>query len=199
MKRGNRRAVLGTVLAVAFVLGVAQGASAGILINVGTHLLAPNTPGQTIQIFVSTTDANRIGGCNLNAQVDGAGPPYGGIAGPVITEANLVAGTIFAGNNSGQTDLGSVPMLAMYSIVTNSGTVEASGLLVTLTIDTTGYFTPGQTWTLQLGNTLNGATDFAPTAATIVDGSITLTPEPGTLALLGLGAAGLLRRRRARA
>jgi hypothetical protein len=199
LERGSLR-VLGAVLAGWIVLAAAQAAPAAIVIDVGTHYLLPNTPGQAVQIFVSTTDANRVGGCNLNAQIDGAGPAFGGVAGPAITNVDLQTGTIFAGNNDGESNLApfEVPMLAMYSILTHTSTVPASGLLVTLTVDTTGYTTPGQSWTLNLNNTLNGATDFAPTAATITDGLI-IIPEPCTLAVLAVGAAGMLLRRRRRA
>jgi hypothetical protein len=164
-----------SVVAVA-VLAAAHGAAGGIVIDVGTHYLEPNLAGQTILIRVSTTDGNRVGGCDLNVQVDGGGPPQGGVLGPAITAVNLESGTIFAGNNTGQNNLGSFPQLALYSIVTSSGTVGAGGLLATLTVDTTGFRTLGQSWTLQLGNTLNGPTDFAPIPAAITDGKIVIDP-----------------------
>lgn len=178
------------------VLIAAGGASADMYIDVGNVMLLPDTPGQTVQIMVSTDAADMVGGCNLNAEIAGGGPAYGGVAGPVITAVDMEAGTIFAGNNTGQTDLGSLAQLATYSIVTTSGTVPADGLLVTLTIDTTGFTTPGSTWTLALGQTLNGLTDFAPTPAIISEGTIQLIPEPASLALMALAGAALLRRRR---
>jgi len=183
-------------LAVAGVLIAAGGASADMYIDVGNHKLLPDTPGQTVRIMVSTDAADVVGGCNLNAEIAGGGSAYGGAAGPAITGADMEAGTIFDGNNAGQTDLGSIPQLAIRSIVTTSGTVLADGLLVTLTIDTTGFTTPGSTWMLELGQTLNGPTDFAPTPAIISEGTIELIPEPASLVLLSLGGLALLVRRR---
>ena len=162
------------------------------VIDVGDHLLLPNTPGQQIQIGV-TSDI-LIEGCNLNAQIGDGGPEASGTPAPVITLVDLENG-IFAGNNDGQWDLGSIPQLAMYSINTNSGGVFADGLLVTLTIDTTGFTFPGS-WPLQLQSTLNGSSDFATMPAEIIDGSITLVPEPATMSLIGLGGLTLLRRRK---
>ena len=113
---------------------------------------------------------------------------------PIITAVDLETG-IFSGNNDGQVDLGSIPQVAMLSITTSSGTVFADGVLARLEIDTTGYF-GDQTWTLWLNGTLNGATDFAPTAASITDGSIHI-PEPTSMALLILGGLAFIRRRKA--
>ena len=83
--------------------------------------------------------------------------------------------------------------------------MPAQGRLATLMIDTTGFF--GGTWNLSLSDVLPGLgpydTNFAPTSATISNGSITVVPEPGTLAVLSTAGVALLigltwRRRRRR-
>jgi len=80
-----------------------------------------------------------------------------------------------------------------------------SGIEVNLVVDLTG-FGPG-TWTLALLSGKAGATDFVDRAAntvpvTIVDGAITIVPEPTSIVLGLFAAAGLglvaIRKRRAR-
>ncbi len=156
------------------------------------YKLLENTSGQWIDIYVS--GGNPIEGCNFNAQIGDGGPAASGTAAPVITGIDLETG-IFAGNNQGQVDQGSIPQVAMFSITTATGTVSASGILARLEIDTTGYF-GDQTWTLALDATHNGTTDFAPAAATITDGAINI-PEPATLSLLAIGGLAMIRRRKA--
>jgi len=194
----RRRTHLATLAALAAfgVLLAAGPAPAEIYIDVGNVRLLPDMPGQTVLIRVRTDADDRVAGCNFNAEIGRASSAFGGIDGPLITAVDMETGTIFAGNNRGQTNVGSLGQLAMYSIVTDSEAVPAGGLLATMTIDTTGFTTPGSTWTFALDQTLNGPTDFAPQSAIISDGSITLTPEPGAMTLLALGGLGLLVRRR---
>jgi hypothetical protein len=174
-------------------LFLASSANSALIIDVGGHELLPDTPNQTVQVFVSGGDA--VQGLNFYAQVADGGPAAGGtITGPSITAVNILSGTIFASNNAGQDDPGSLPQLAARTTTTASGTVSASGLLATLTFDTTG-FTTTQSWALSLGDTLNGPTDFAGVPITITDGSISVIPEPESVAILGLVMSALLRRR----
>jgi hypothetical protein len=172
------------------VLGAAIAPLAGAtpIIDVGNHLLLPNLPGQTILIYVTGGDA--VEGLNLNVQVADGGSELamfgGSIDGPAISDLDIVTGTIFDGNNQGADDPegllgGDFSQIELRTILTDSGTVAADGLLVTLTIDTTDYFS-GQ-FDLRLFDTLNGPSDFAGIAASITDGTITIVPEPGTLAL----------------
>jgi hypothetical protein len=101
----------------------------------------------------------------------------------------LLTGTIFEGNSTGQSDLLSLPQVWVQSTTTAAGTVTAEGLLATLTIDTTGFL--DGSFDLSLGDTRDGATDFAGLPVDITDGSIRIVPEPTTLALLLLGCAGV--------
>jgi hypothetical protein len=55
-------------------------------------------------------------------------------------------------------------------------TVNADGVIGYVTVNTVGC--PSGTWDLIMSATLNGPTDFAGAAATIVDGTITVTPGP---------------------
>src|SRR5262245_38790162 len=87
----------GFKLAVALCLALSSTALGGISIDVGTHFLAPNTPGQVIDIYSHTTDT-------LVQAVDFAIGilPIAGPA-PVITAVDIIGpGTIFNPSNNGQ-------------------------------------------------------------------------------------------------
>jgi hypothetical protein len=174
--------VRASLLSIATLLTVAGPSLAAPIITVGSHDLLPNTPGQMVQIYVSGGDA--VEGLNLYAQVGDGGPAEGGtIVGPSIT-ADILSGTIFAANNSGADSTGSSAQLAVSNTLTASDTVDADGLLATLTLDTTGFFSGS--WGLFLSDTLNGPTDFAGIEADIFDGSITIIPEPAAAILIPL-------------
>jgi hypothetical protein len=140
-------------------------------IVVGNDVLLPNRAGQTIQIMVSGGTA--VSGVDFNAEIAGGGTVNGGTAGPAITNVDLVTGTIFGSNNSGQQNIPSnSPQVYEGGISTTSGTVAASGLLATLTINTTGF--QGSTFSLKLtgfGSAgASGNTDFG------VDGNLNPIP-----------------------
>jgi hypothetical protein len=189
-------------------------ANAEQTIIVGDHVLLPNTAGQIVQIFVSSN--TQVAGLDMNAQVADSGPlALGSIVGPGIV-GDIITGTIFASNNTGVGDgdggaFGN--QVEFLSTTTASGTVLANGLLVTLTVDTTGLDSnspgdlgPGH-WSLRLFDTVNGPTDFADplinASNVIVDGSLIIpSPEPtsivlGLFAIAGLGAVAVRNRRRA--
>lgn len=127
------------------VLSFIAAAAEASTITVGNHLLLPDTPGQTVQIFVTGGDA--VSGLNLFAQVGDGGPELtdfslpAGTDGPAISSVDLKTGTIFDGIPDGQTDTGSIPQVVNYfiAITAAGGSVPADGLLTTLTIDTTGF------------------------------------------------------------
>lgn len=166
---------------------------------IGTYELLPDTPGQTIEIFVSGGQA--VQGLNFNLQIADGGPEAGGsIDGPVIESVDLFAGTIFQSNNTG---LGSgngvlVPQVAFFSTTTQSGTVSADGLLATVLIDTSSFFEGS--FDLVLSETVNSSTNFGSTdpdlTPVIVDGQITIVPEPVTMLSLGIGSLALVVSRR---
>jgi len=162
-----------------------QMASAVPTIDVGTHELLPDTPGQVVQIHVSGGDL--VQGMNLFIMVANGGPeleligelpPGAGIAGPAITFADAITGTIFASNNLGQNYVpdGDVdlPQIATVYAITQSGTVPAEGLLVTITLDTTGFF--HGTFALSL-TVLGVQSDFAGIPAQITDGFIVIPSD----------------------
>ena len=119
-------------------------------------------------------------GLNFNIQVADGGPSAGGtLPAPVITDVDILTATIFAATNTGlRTDADDpagadpVPQHEYRGTTTAAGTVSAEGLLATVTIDTTGF--ERGSWSLMMSNTINGSTDFAGLAATIVDGLIVL-------------------------
>jgi hypothetical protein len=145
-------------------------------INAGTHTLAPNMPGQQVQIHVTGGEA--VSGIDLFVQVGDGGTTVGGDdTGPRITQLDLVSGTIFAANH---TDVFTdpAPLIWGATTTTTGGTVAASGLLATLTIDTTGI-TTGQ-FDLILNPPATGPTAFADAGVvtSLTNGSLQIGAAP---------------------
>ena len=182
------------MLALLLVLGVASPCEAitGANVSLGHYYLQPNTPNQTIPIYVS--GGAQVSGLNFNLQMGDGGPEVGGTPGPVFTSLDLTNNTIFQYDFSDPVDTGSVPQLLTWYVLTqNAGDhVAADGLLATATIDTTGY--SDRTWSLDISDTLNGPTNFTDGGtipATLIDGLITVVPEPSSIALFLAGCGGL--------
>ena len=122
---------------------LAQAAS----VTVGTHILLPNTANQVVSIWVN--GGEQIAGEDFFAQIGDGGAFLGGSnTKPAFTNVDVLSGTIFAANNNGAfgdpngTPSGSNaahPLIWVDGTTTVSGTVSASGLLATLTLDTTGH------------------------------------------------------------
>ena len=146
-------------------------------IVVGNHALLANTANQQIHLFVTGND--QVSGLNFNLQVADGGPAGGGsILGPVITAVDLVSqpGMVFHGNSTTPVDPGSASRIAIRSLITSSGMVNAEGALAIVTFDTTGI--AGGTYPLKMSATVNGDSDFAGIPINIVNGSITIPIPP---------------------
>lgn len=197
--------VLSGILITAGMLTHLAELHAATFIDVGNHLLLPNTPNQVVEIYV-TGDADPIQGFNINAQI-GNDPQtevtpvfaYGGGPG---TSTIIGLGTIFNFDNTGMAEYTYFPSLFQASTTTALPTsyVFADGLLATLIVDTTGFSTG--TWPLILSETIGGfftdwaGSQFPPALGggpvpnpVITDGSITIVPEPSSIALAVIGMA----------
>jgi hypothetical protein len=99
-------------------------------------------------------------------------------SGPVITAVDLVSqpGMVFHGNSTTPVDPGSASRIAIRSLITSSGMVNAEGALAIVTFDTTGI--AGGTYPLKMSATVNGDSDFAGIPINIVNGSITIPIPP---------------------
>jgi len=177
--------------------------AAAVTISVpASTVLERNQAGQTVQVMVSGAEA--IAGMTLAVQVADGGPgsvTQGLIDGPDITAIDLLAGSIFGANNEGVDDPGSYPQFALRSVTTHpDSTISLTGqpsLLATLTLSTVGVG-PG-TYALLLGGVpaALGSSEFYDTTGetitpTIVNGTLTIVPEPSTLLLAGLAACGIV-------
>ncbi|MBI1310043.1 choice-of-anchor D domain-containing protein [bacterium] len=153
------------------VTGSVQDDTESISITVGEHRLLPNRSGQVIQLFV--TGGAPFAGMTLRVQIGDGGPEAGGSQdGPSIQTVDILTGTVFESNNTGlRQDVDgdspdTVPQFERAETTTNSGTVSASGLLATITIDTTGFTEAGD-FDLKITGTADGDTSFAPATAPI--------------------------------
>jgi hypothetical protein len=181
--------------AVVLALATVAGAQNLPAIVVGNHLLEPDTPNQ--QVLIDVTGGAAVQLLDLNAQVADGGPAAGGmILGPAMG-ADILDGTIFAANHANYMnfngDLHDGSQYMWLSVTTDSGTVAANGLLVTLTFDTTGF--DSGSWPLILTDTIHGSTNFGGIGASITNGSIAIIPEPSTCILAALGSLTVLARR----
>ncbi len=185
---------------VALLVPVALAAAAGTITAPNVMLDVGAGP-QTFDITISGPAS--LPGLNLNLQIgDGALPAY--VAGPKIVGADITgAGTLLAGANNGPTTLViSEQMYYIGTVTPNAGqrVLVAGGetqVLGRVTIDPASS-PVGSVWPLLL-TSLNGMSDYADDQGvdfpdTLVDGSITITPEPAS-ALLLLAAVPFLRRR----
>jgi hypothetical protein len=186
-------------------------ANGQLFLDVGVRDIQPNTPNQTLDFFVDNTGFDvQVTALNFNIQIaDGGAGAGGSISGPAIAGVDLASGTAFAENNTGPTDNGSVSQAAFWSVTTSSGTVTLPGGTLTkiasVTLDSTGFGTPGMTWDLLLGNTIGGPTQYVDTIGNpidigITDGTLRLAavPEPEQVAFASAGllvAFALIRRR----
>jgi PEP-CTERM motif len=156
-------------------------------IDVGTHVLLPNTANQIVTIHV--TGGEQIAGEDFYAQIGDGGTYLGGSdVKPAFTNVDILGGTMFAASNNGSygdpngTPPGSNaahPLIWVDGTTTVSGSVPASGLLATLTIDTTGL--NGGTFPLRL----TVANELGPFATTLWSASgpnpIPLSVSDGSL------------------
>lgn len=182
-----------------------------LVITVGDNPLLENTAGQTVDIYMTGGDG--IDGVNFRAQIADGYPEVGGssVDGPDFQGLDATsAGMIFSGESATQTFMFAQATEWNFSA---DPSATGSGLLATLTIDTTGHFVTDAvtSWALDLeGMVFGDTTAFTGPPLTnvpisITNGTIFLTaiPEPAIVVqLLGLAGAGTLglwfRRRKSR-
>ncbi len=193
-----------TLFASLMILAIAGTASATITITAGTHDVLENATNQTFDILISTDASDIISGCDFAVQIGPTGQSC-----PAITAFDATtAGRIFFGDDSAQT-YGIVPGYPGISVGGVTGPLDpnydpvASGILLTVTIDTTGYYIADGPYVIKLmtnyGNTeAHDGNGWEISGTVYNSGTLNIIPEPATLALLSLAAVGFLIHRRRR-
>jgi hypothetical protein len=179
-------------------------AASAAVIEMGDHILKPDTPNQEILIRVTGDALITVADLFITVH-DGGGPNGQNITAPEITGIEMIQGTIFESNHDPNWMWEEAwPLAKTPSMQTASpdSPVVADGVLARVYINTENWTAP-QTWTLSgsappphagTSDLLHGDT---PLQVQVNDGSIRIAvPEPATLGLLGLGALLLAGRRR---
>jgi hypothetical protein len=171
----------------AFIYSAPPGTPAGTAWS-----LLPNKAGQQVNVY--TTGGEPVAGFNFYATIGDGGADLGGIdVGPTITDVVLHGvGMTFPSGEQTDIETSSSGMYVGTSIALTgkNATVAATGLLATLTIDTTGFAEAGESWPLKMDLagttfTLAGGAELVPTFSNgILAIAATQAPEPGTLTLL---------------
>jgi hypothetical protein len=211
--------VCGRLLAIAVLFALSPLAR-GNTIVVGNHNLLPNTPGQVIHLTMTGTDL--YSGFDLLLLINGGSP-----GGPAVTHVfgqtisaiptENLAGSVWEGglggvavnNPVGTTAVGTgYETMAIFATTSFPGLTSGSGIVATLTLDTTGVAPGVYSFSLTdnpVGQSkLHAGIDlgtFDPIYAplTIFNGTLTVVPEPASVITAALALAGLLivaRRRR---
>lgn len=186
MKRFN-------LAAIAILLLSAYPAAAELVVDAGSWKLNPNEADQDILVTIS--GSGNVTNAMVMAQIVGDAPL------PSFTGGNIVAGTIFAPNNTGMPSYDfSDPQLAYLDVATDSGVIAIAGTstLAKLTVSTVGVFSGdyilkvlGTDW----GDTAIGM--LPAVSVTYLDGSIHVVPEPSGAIMLLIGLSVVLARYRA--
>ncbi|MGD9721336.1 MAG: PEP-CTERM sorting domain-containing protein [Pirellulales bacterium] len=208
-------------LSAALVCTAAVPAQAIITIHAGNHVMLPNTPGQVIDIMITSDSGDEISGLDLYLMINGADANAYDPSTPRITAIDVTGpGTVFGAVPSTTFPYGdpwdvangtSYGQNVAYGAAPNatsgpSADAPANGVLAHVTVDTTGVF--GGIYPLSLTDPFI----FGPTLLSkvtgplvlgedyvLVDGMLGSIPEPSSLVLAALGAAGVavvsLRRR----
>jgi hypothetical protein len=198
MKKNRVTAIAAAALA-ALALSTVSRASATITAN--TSSLSAGTAGQVVMLNIVGND--QIAGEDLRIQIND------GTFGPLMTNVDILTGTIFSGGSIGSsagliTTGQFANRIANFSATTGSGSVSDTGLLAKITINTVGF--AGTSFSLNLFGTQDGDTSLivqqpSPLLVTPSFPGNTFTvavPEPASLGFLTAAALLLFRRSRAK-
>jgi hypothetical protein len=162
------------------------------MIEVGNVVLQPGISGQQVMFFATGNEL--VDGLEFDIQVGDGGSDVGGTdVGPIITAIDLITGTPFEGNSPTQVDVVTFDRARQSTVdVPADVALSANTKVATVTFDTTGVATGS--YDLLLSGVagafdttyFDGGTEVT---TVVVNGQITVVPEPSAILLLVLGLA----------